>query len=74
MPENKIHRLSGLSNLEYLAARLEYPLSVISLTPVRMNTWRPTTFPPDRTFTAEARWNLSRRSRRSRRTTLTAPP
>ena len=36
---------------------LKYPLSVISLTPVRMNTWRVTSFPPDRTFTTEARWN-----------------
>lgn len=49
--------LRYLGNLDYLEARLKYPLSVISLTPVRMNTWKPTTFPPDRTFTNEARWH-----------------
>jgi nitroimidazol reductase NimA-like FMN-containing flavoprotein (pyridoxamine 5'-phosphate oxidase superfamily) len=49
--------LRYIGNLEYLEARLEYPLSVIKLTPERMNTWRPTAFPPDRTFTTEARWN-----------------
>ena len=49
--------LRYVGNLDYLEARLKYPLSVISLTPVRMNTWRVTSFPPDRTFTTEARWN-----------------
>jgi hypothetical protein len=49
--------LRYIGNLDYLEARLKYPLSVISLTPVRMNTWNPTTFPPDRTFTSEARWH-----------------
>jgi nitroimidazol reductase NimA-like FMN-containing flavoprotein (pyridoxamine 5'-phosphate oxidase superfamily) len=49
--------LRYIGNLDYLEARLEYPLSVISLTPVRMNSWSPTSFPPDRTFTNEARWN-----------------
>jgi nitroimidazol reductase NimA-like FMN-containing flavoprotein (pyridoxamine 5'-phosphate oxidase superfamily) len=49
--------LRYVGNLDYLEARLKYPLSVISLTPVRMNTWQVTSFPPDRTFTTEARWN-----------------
>jgi hypothetical protein len=49
--------LRYLGALDYLEPRLKYPLSVISLTPVRMNTWKPTTFPPDRTFTSEARWH-----------------
>jgi hypothetical protein len=49
--------LRYVGNLDYLDARLKYPLSVISLTPVRMNTWQVTSFPPDRTFTTEARWN-----------------
>jgi nitroimidazol reductase NimA-like FMN-containing flavoprotein (pyridoxamine 5'-phosphate oxidase superfamily) len=46
-----------VGNLDYLEERLKYPLSVIRLMPERMNTWRVTSFPPDRTFTAEARWN-----------------
>jgi nitroimidazol reductase NimA-like FMN-containing flavoprotein (pyridoxamine 5'-phosphate oxidase superfamily) len=45
-----------VGNLDYLEARLKYPVSVVSLTPERMNTWRVTTFPPDRTFTTKARW------------------
>jgi|SRR5947209_3534281 len=49
--------LRYIGNLDYLEERLKFPLSVISLTPVRTNTWNPTTFPPDRTFTSEARWN-----------------
>ena len=49
--------LRYVGNLDYLEERLKYPLSVIRLTPERMNTWRVTSFPPDRTFTAEARWN-----------------
>ena len=49
--------LRYIGNLDYLEARLKYPLSVISLSPVRMNTWKPTAFPPDRTFTSEARWH-----------------
>jgi nitroimidazol reductase NimA-like FMN-containing flavoprotein (pyridoxamine 5'-phosphate oxidase superfamily) len=46
-----------VGNLEYLEPRLQFPLSVISLTPRRMNSWRVASFPPDRTFTREARWN-----------------
>jgi len=49
--------LRYVGNLDYLEARLKFPLSVIQLTPVRMNSWRVTSFPPDRTFTTEARWN-----------------
>ena len=49
--------LRYLGDLQYLEARLKFPLSVIQLTPVRMNSWRVTSFPPDRTFTTEARWN-----------------
>jgi len=49
--------LRYVGNLDYLEAREKFPLSVITLTPVRMNTWRVTSFPPDRTFTTEARWN-----------------
>jgi nitroimidazol reductase NimA-like FMN-containing flavoprotein (pyridoxamine 5'-phosphate oxidase superfamily) len=49
--------LRYVGNLDYLEARLEFPPSVISLTPVRMNSWRVTSFPPDRTFTSAARWN-----------------
>ena len=49
--------LRYVGNLDYLEARLRFPLSVISLRPERMNSWRVTSFPPDRTFTSEARWN-----------------
>jgi nitroimidazol reductase NimA-like FMN-containing flavoprotein (pyridoxamine 5'-phosphate oxidase superfamily) len=49
--------LRYVGNLDYLEARLKFPLSVIQLTPVRMNSWRVTSFPPDRTFTQQARWN-----------------
>ncbi len=49
--------LRYVGNLDYLEARLQYPLSVIQLTPLRMNSWRVTSFPPDRTFTTEARWH-----------------
>ena len=49
--------LRYIGNLDYLQARLEYPLSVIELTPERMSTWAPDSFPPDRTFTREARWH-----------------
>jgi Pyridoxamine 5'-phosphate oxidase len=49
--------LRYVGNLDYLEARLKYPLSVISLRPLRTNSWRVTSFPPDRTFTTDARWN-----------------
>jgi len=49
--------LRYIGNLEYLEARLQYPLSVVSISPLRTNTWRPASFPPDRTFTQDARWN-----------------
>ena len=50
-------RYVGEQGLQYLEARLKYPLSVIRVAPVRMNTWKVTGFPPDRTFTAQARWS-----------------
>ncbi len=50
-------RYVGEQGLQYLDARLKYPLSVIRINPVRMNTWKVTAFPPDRTFTSEARWH-----------------
>jgi nitroimidazol reductase NimA-like FMN-containing flavoprotein (pyridoxamine 5'-phosphate oxidase superfamily) len=51
--------LRYIGNLDYLETRLTFPLSVIRLTPVRMNTWRVqvSSAPPDRTFTKAARWN-----------------
>ncbi len=49
--------LRYIGNLEYLEARLQYPLSVISLMPQRSNSWRPSAFPPDRTFTTDALWH-----------------
>ena len=49
--------LRYIGNLDYLEPRLRYPLSVISLTPMRTNSWRPTSFPPDRTFTTDALWH-----------------
>jgi hypothetical protein len=51
--------LRYVGNLDYLEARLKYPLSVIRLAPERTNSWRVTDFPPDRTFTSEARWRSS---------------
>jgi hypothetical protein len=49
-------RYVGEQGLQYLDARLKYPLSVIRISPTRMSTWKVTDFPPDRTFTAEAKW------------------
>src|ERR1051326_2018682 len=49
--------LRYIGNLDYLEARRRFPLSVIALTPVRVNSWRVTSFPPDRTFKTDARWN-----------------
>jgi nitroimidazol reductase NimA-like FMN-containing flavoprotein (pyridoxamine 5'-phosphate oxidase superfamily) len=49
-------RYVGEQGLRYLDARLKYALSVVRITPTRMNTWKVTDFPPDRTFTAEAKW------------------
>jgi nitroimidazol reductase NimA-like FMN-containing flavoprotein (pyridoxamine 5'-phosphate oxidase superfamily) len=50
-------RYVGEQGLAYLEERLKYPLSVIRVTPLKMNTWKVTDFPPDRTFTAEATWH-----------------
>ncbi len=50
-------RYVGEQGLAYLEARLKYPLSVIRVDPVRINTWKVTDFPPDRTFTTQARWH-----------------
>jgi hypothetical protein len=50
-------RYVGEQGLQYLDARLKYDLSVIRFTPTRLNTWKVTDFPPDRTFTSEARWH-----------------
>ena len=49
--------LRYIGNLDYLEARLKYPLSAITLTPLRTSSWRVTSFPPDRTFKTDARWN-----------------
>ena len=49
-------RYVGEQGLEYLEARLKYDLSVIKITPLKLNTWKVTDFPPDRTFTSRARW------------------
>jgi hypothetical protein len=51
--------LRYVGNLDYLQARLRFPLSVVRLAPVRMNTWQVTSFPPDRTFTTAARWHTA---------------
>ena len=50
-------RYVGEQGLQYLEARLKYPLSVIRLSPLELNSWKVTDFPPDRTFTAEAKWH-----------------
>jgi PPOX class probable F420-dependent enzyme len=49
-------RYVGEQGLQYLEARLKYDLSVIRITPKKINTWKVTDFPPDRTFTTEAKW------------------
>ena len=49
-------RYVGEQGLQYLEARLKYELSVIKITPKKLNTWKVTDFPPDRTFTAQAKW------------------
>src|SRR5215212_4650347 len=49
-------RYVGEKGLQYREARLKYPLSVMRVAPIRMNTWKVAVFPPDRTFTAQARW------------------
>ncbi len=50
-------RYVGEQGLTYLDARLKYGLSVIKVTPTKMNTWKVTDFPPDRTFSAAAKWH-----------------
>lgn len=49
-------RYVGEAGLQYLDARLKYDLSVIRITPKKMNTWKVTGFPPDRTFTQPPLW------------------
>jgi hypothetical protein len=49
-------RYLGEQGLQYLEARLKYDLSVIKITPHKLNTWQVTDFPPDRTFTTQAKW------------------
>ena len=49
-------RYVGEQGLQYLEARLKYELSVIKTTPKRLNTWKVTDFPLDRTFTTQAKW------------------
>jgi nitroimidazol reductase NimA-like FMN-containing flavoprotein (pyridoxamine 5'-phosphate oxidase superfamily) len=46
----------GEEALEYYEERLEYPISVIEVTPGTINSWKVTDFPPDRTFREEATW------------------
>lgn len=46
----------GEDALQYFEDRLEYPISVVEVTPGSINSWRVTGFPPDRTFEAEAVW------------------
>lgn len=46
----------GEEGLQYFEDRLEYPISVVEVTPGSMNSWQVTDFPPDRTFEEEAQW------------------
>lgn len=47
----------GAEALEYHDERLQYPVSVVEVTPDSMNSWKVTDFPPDRTFDKEAKWH-----------------
>lgn len=47
----------GSQGMQYLEARLKFGVSVIKITPTRINTWKVVDFPPDRTFSAEAKWH-----------------
>jgi PPOX class probable F420-dependent enzyme len=47
----------GEQGLEYHEERLQFPVSVIEVTPEAMNTWKVTDFPPDRTFSKTAVWH-----------------
>lgn len=49
-------RYMGEQALKYHEERLKYPSVVIKITPKRISTWVPTTFPPDRTFFKPAVW------------------
>ncbi len=49
-------RYVGEQGMQYLEARLRYGVSVIKITPKKINTWKVTDFPPDRTFSTEAKW------------------
>ncbi|MFB6131641.1 MAG: pyridoxamine 5'-phosphate oxidase family protein [Salinigranum sp.] len=46
----------GEEGLQYYEERLEYPISVVEVTPESINSWKVTDFPPDRTFESEATW------------------
>lgn len=49
-------RYVGKAGMKYADERLKYGISVIRITPKRMNTWKVTRFPPDRTFTKPVIW------------------
>lgn len=56
MTEKTTKAYLGEEGLEYFEERLEYPISVVEITPGTMNSWKVTDFPPDRTFEKEAKW------------------
>lgn len=47
----------GEEGLEYHEERLEYGIAVVEITPEKMNSWKVTDFPPDRTFEESATWH-----------------
>jgi PPOX class probable F420-dependent enzyme len=49
-------RYVGEAGRKYAGERLKYGVSVIRITPRKMNTWKVTRFPPDRTFTKPVIW------------------
>jgi len=57
MTKNATKYYMGEEALEYHEERLQYPISVVEVTPEKMNSWKVTDFPPDRTFRAEAKWH-----------------
>ncbi|MBI3961651.1 MAG: pyridoxamine 5'-phosphate oxidase family protein [Deinococcus sp.] len=56
MGNRMIKRYLGEVALKYAAARMKYGIVMIELTPEKINSWKVTDFPPDRTFTEPARW------------------
>lgn len=49
-------RYVGEAGMKYADERLKYGVSVIRITPKQMNTWKVTSFPPDRTFSKPSVW------------------